>query len=127
LAKFCHYELVSRGDVLAKGVGVGGRISSGRARILHSPKESDKLKDGEVLVTDITTPDWDPIMKRAAAIVTDKGGRTSHAAIVARELGINALVGTGNATTALSDGQEVTVSCAEGETGFCLGGRWKSI
>lgn len=122
-----RYELEAKGKALAKGVGLGGRIASGRARILMSPKDSDKLKDGEVLVTGTTTPDWDPIMKRAAAIVTDKGGRTSHAAIVARELGVAAVVGTGDATTAIVDGQEVTVSCAEGDTGIVYEGKlpWK--
>jgi pyruvate,water dikinase len=126
-AGFRTYQLEGRGKVLSQGVGLGGKIAAGRARILQSPKDSDKLRDGEVLVTGITTPDWDPIMKRAAAIVTDKGGRTSHAAIVARELGIVAVVGTGNATTAIADGQEVTVSCAEGETGLIYEGRipWK--
>jgi pyruvate, water dikinase len=108
-------------------VGLGGRIASGRARILMSPKDSDKLKEGEVLVTGSTTPDWDPIMKRAAAIVTDKGGRTSHAAIVARELGVAAVVGTGTATRDIADGQEITVSCAEGDTGIIYEGKlpWK--
>lgn len=124
---FRSYELGGRSRVLAKGVGLGGRIATGKARILQSPRESDKLREGEVLVTGITTPDWDPIMKRAAAIVTDRGGRTSHAAIVARELGIVAVVGAGNATAAIADGQEVTVSCAEGDTGVVYEGSlpWK--
>jgi len=128
-ARLRRFELPKKGTLLAKGVGLGGGIAAGRARILHSPAEADKLLDGEVLVTDITTPDWDPIMKRAAAIVTDKGGRTSHAAIVARELGLTAIVGTGNATATVSDGQDVTVSCAEGETGYVYAGRlpWKEI
>ncbi len=128
-AQFRRYELPKRGKVLAKGVGLGGKIAAGRARILQSPEESDRLQPGEILVTGSTTPDWDPIMKKAAAIVTDKGGRTSHAAIVAREIGISAVVGAGDATSAIADGQDVTVSCAEGDTGFVYAGRlpWKEV
>ena len=117
------FTLERRGEVLAQGVSVGGGIAAGRARRLESPSESARLQPGEILITGITNPDWDPIMKKAGAIVTDKGGRTSHAAIVARELGLTALVGTGNATTTVPDGAEVTVSCAEGETGYVYAGR----
>jgi pyruvate,water dikinase len=96
---------------------VGEAVATGRACLIESPAEIDKFIDGSILVTSITDPDWVPIMKRAAAIVTDHGGRTSHAAIVSRELGLPAIVGTGNATHILHDEQEITVSCAEGETG----------
>ncbi|RIJ41898.1 phosphoenolpyruvate synthase [Pontibacter oryzae] len=111
------YHLTSEGQVIARGNGVGGKIAAGKARLLHSPKEIDKLQQGDVLVTGITNPDWDPVLKKASAIVTDSGGRTSHAAIVAREVGAVAVVGTGNGTQSIKDGQEVTVSCAEGEEG----------
>ena len=90
--------------------------------MLKHPDEADKLQKGEVLVTSVTNPDWDPILRKAAAIVTDKGGRTSHAAIVAREMGTVAVVGTGNATNKIHDGQEVTVSCAEGNEGIVYEG-----
>ncbi|HLF64941.1 MAG TPA: phosphoenolpyruvate synthase [Saprospiraceae bacterium] len=111
------YTLKSQGKMLAEGIALGSKIAKGKARILRSPAEAHKLQKGEVLITDITNPDWDPIMKKAAAIVTNKGGRTSHAAIVAREIGVVAVVGTGNAMTAIKDGQDVTVSCAEGKNG----------
>lgn len=116
------FSLKEKGKVLATGISLGNRIAAGKARILSSPAEADKLQKGEVLVTDITNPDWDPVMKKAAAVVTNKGGRTSHAAIVARELGIVAVVGTGNATDMIQDGQEVTVSCAEGKQGKIYAG-----
>ena len=116
------YTLREKGKPLLKGVAIGGKIASGKVRVLHSPAESAKLKEGDVLVTGITNPDWDPIMKRASAIVTDKGGRTSHAAIVARELGAVAVVGTENATKELESGQEVTVSAAEGTDGVVYEG-----
>ncbi|MFP4095370.1 MAG: phosphoenolpyruvate synthase [Cyclobacteriaceae bacterium] len=112
-----QYHLKSKSNVLITGNAIGDKIASGKAKILHSPDESDKLEEGDVLVTEITNPDWDPIMKRASAIITNGGGRTSHAAIVARELGAVAIVGTGNATETLEDGQEITVSCAEGNEG----------
>ncbi len=102
---------------LLEGIAVGDAIAVGKVRVLHSPEEMALFEEGEVLVTEMTDPDWVPIMKKAAAIITDKGGRTSHAAIVARELGIPAVVGTGHATQLLHDGMEVTVSTAEGETG----------
>ncbi len=112
-----EYKLTDKGKVLAKGQAVGNKITSGVARVLNSPSDSDKIQPGEILVTDITSPDWDPILKKAGAIVTNKGGRTSHASIVARELGVVAVVGTGNATQAVSNGQTITVSCAESEVG----------
>lgn len=112
-----EYKLAGKGKMLAKGQAVGNKITSGVARVLNSPADSDKIRQGEILVTDITSPDWDPILKKAGAIVTNKGGRTSHASIVARELGVAAVVGTGNATGAVRDGQTITVSCAESEIG----------
>ncbi len=104
-------------DVLVEGRSIGQRIGAGPVRVLRSIKEMDRVRPGGVLVAAITDPDWEPVMKRAAAIITERGGRTCHAAIIARELGVPAIVGTGDATTALADGQEVTVSCAEGDTG----------
>ncbi|MBD0024193.1 phosphoenolpyruvate synthase [Gordonia pseudamarae] len=104
-------------DVLAEGRSIGQRIGSGPVRVLRSIKEMDRVQPGDVLVAAITDPDWEPVMKRAAAIITERGGRTCHAAIIARELGVPAIVGTGDATTTLTDGQDVTVSCAEGDTG----------
>lgn len=115
--KLKSYSLKSKGNILTTGSAIGDKIASGKARILNSPDESDKLKKGEVLVTEITNPDWDPVLKKASAIVTNSGGRTSHAAIVSRELGAVAVVGTGDATEKIEDGQEVTVSGAEGQTG----------
>lgn len=117
------YQIKSKGQKLAEGIALGEKISFGKARLLRSPQEAHLLEEGEVLVTDITNPDWDPIMKRAAAIVTNKGGRTSHAAIVARELGTTAIVGCGNATDKIHDGDLVTVSCAEGKTGYIYAGK----
>ncbi len=118
-----EYELKSKGTVLVTGSAVGSKIAAGRVRKLDSPAQADQLLDGEVLVTDITNPDWDPVLKRASAIVTNKGGRTSHAAIVAREMGTVAVVGALNATEVLKDGQLVTVSCAEGRTGRIYDGQ----
>ncbi len=117
------FVIQSKGPKLAEGIALGEKIAFGKARLLRSPKDAHLLQQGEVLVTDITNPDWDPIMKRAAAIVTNKGGRTSHAAIVARELGTTAIVGCGNATDKIHDGDMVTVSCAEGKTGFIYAGK----
>ncbi len=111
------YSLTEKGNKITSGIAVGSKIASGKARILKSPAEADLLKDGEILVTTITNPDWNVVMKKAAAVVTDKGGRTSHASIVARELGIAAVVGTNNATELIKDGQYITVSCAEGQEG----------
>ncbi|MDE2263137.1 MAG: phosphoenolpyruvate synthase [Gammaproteobacteria bacterium] len=112
-----EYVLTERSRVLASGRSVGARIASGSVRLISSSAQAAEFASGEVLVTDSTTPDWEPIMRRAAAIVTNRGGRTCHAAIVAREFGIPAVVGAGNATERLSTGQKVTVSCAEGDVG----------
>ena len=121
------YELKQRGKILSQGIAVGSSIASGKARILHSPSESDRLQSGEIIVTEITNPDWDPVLKKAGGIVTDKGGRTSHASIVARELGVAAVVGTTDATKQIKEGDIITISCAEGETGFVYQGAlsWK--
>ncbi|WP_227430108.1 phosphoenolpyruvate synthase [Psychrobacter sp. I-STPA6b] len=108
--------------VLCEGRSIGQRVGSGKVRIVNSIHEMDKVQTGDVLVSDMTDPDWEPVMKRAAAIITNRGGRTCHAAIIARELGVPAIVGCGNATEILTDGQEVTVSCAEGDTGFIYEG-----
>ncbi|MDB5987282.1 MAG: phosphoenolpyruvate synthase [Nevskia sp.] len=117
-----RYKLKSRGKVIAEGRAIGQKIGAGRVRALSSIAEMERVQKGDVLVTDMTDPDWEPIMKRASAIVTNRGGRTCHAAIIARELGIPAVVGCGNATEKLKDGAEVTVSCAEGDTGFVYEG-----
>ena len=111
------YVLEGRGEVLVEGRSVGEGIASGVAKRIENPKHLSEFKPGEVLVADTTTPDWEPIMKTAAAIITNRGGRTCHASIIARELGIPAVVGTGDATTCVPDGEVVTVSCAEGESG----------
>ncbi len=126
-AVYTEYKIQEKGKLVCSGIGLGNSIVSGPARLLHSPKEIDKLKEGEILVTGRTDPDWDPILAKAAAIITDQGGRTSHAAIVAREVGAIAIVGTGNATKTIMDGQEITVSTAEGETGLVYEGSatWK--
>jgi pyruvate,water dikinase len=112
-----RYELKQKGSLLAQGRAIGQRIGAGTVRLIMDPSEMSRVAAGDVLVTDMTDPDWEPIMKRAAAIVTNRGGRTCHAAIIARELGIPAIVGCGDATERLRDGEEVTVSCAEGDTG----------
>ncbi|WP_417594364.1 phosphoenolpyruvate synthase [Oceanospirillum sp.] len=117
-----RYLLKERGEVLVEGRSIGQRIGSGAVRIIMSPDEMDKVQPGDILVTDMTDPDWEPVMKRASAIVTNRGGRTCHAAIIARELGIPAVVGCGDATEQLKEGQSVTVSCAEGDTGFIYEG-----
>ncbi|MGN6245759.1 MAG: phosphoenolpyruvate synthase [Motilibacteraceae bacterium] len=117
-----RHRLTERGEVLVEGRAIGQRIGAGKVRVLESIDQMASFGQGEVLVADMTDPDWEPIMKRASAIVTNRGGRTCHAAIIARELGIPAVVGTGNASRALRDGQEVTVSCAEGDTGFVYSG-----
>lgn len=119
------YWLAEKSKLLATGIALGDKIRSGRARILHHPKEGNELKEGEILVTDMTNPDWDPILKKAAAIITNKGGRTSHAAIVARELGTLAVVGSGNATEVIETGDEITVSCANGKSGSIYEGLLK--
>ena len=120
---FKEYHIQQKGKLICEGIGLGNRISSGIARLLTSPKEMDKLNMGEILVTGRTDPDWDPILKKAAAIITDQGGRTSHAAIVARELGAMAIVGTGNATKVIQDGQLITISTVEGDTGYVYEGK----
>jgi pyruvate, water dikinase len=116
------YRLRERGEVLVSGLAIGDAIATGAVCRLSGPDEIDQFVEGSVLVTGATDPDWEPIMKRAAAIVTDRGGRTSHAAIVSRELGVVAIVGAGEASETLSDGQEVTVSCAEGDEGHVYDG-----
>ncbi|NWL80315.1 phosphoenolpyruvate synthase [Pseudomonas taiwanensis] len=118
-----RYLLKEKGKVLVEGRAIGQRIGAGQVRVIHDVSEMDKVQPGDVLVSDMTDPDWEPVMKRASAIVTNRGGRTCHAAIIARELGIPAVVGCGNATQVLQDGQGVTVSCAEGDTGFIFEGQ----
>lgn len=118
-----RYLLKEKGKVLVEGRAIGQRIGAGPVKVIHSVAEMDKVQPGDVLVSDMTDPDWEPVMKRASAIVTNRGGRTCHAAIIARELGIPAVVGCGNATSMLQDGQEVTVSCAEGDTGLIYEGQ----
>ena len=117
-----RYKLKGKGPVLVEGRAIGQKIGTGPVRIVQSISEMDKVQPGDVLVTDMTDPNWEPVMKRAAAIVTNRGGRTCHAAIIARELGIPAVVGCGHATDALKEGMLVTVSCAEGDTGFIYDG-----
>lgn len=117
-----RYLLKEKGTVLVEGRAIGQRIGAGKVRVINDVSEMDKVQPGDVLVSDMTDPDWEPVMKRASAIVTNRGGRTCHAAIIARELGIPAVVGCGNATQVLKDGQGVTVSCAEGDTGFIFEG-----
>jgi len=117
-----RYRIADRGPVLIEGRAIGQKIGAGAVRVLQSVDSMHEFVPGEVLVADMTDPDWEPIMKRASAIVTNRGGRTCHAAIIARELGIPAVVGTGGATRELTDGRQVTVSCAEGDTGFVYAG-----
>ena len=117
-----RYQLAERGETLITGRSVGHRIGSGRVRLAPSVDALEKVRPGDVLVTDMTDPDWEPVMKRAAAIITNRGGRTCHAAIIARELGVPAIVGCGNATELLEDGVEVTACCAEGDTGVVYAG-----
>lgn len=118
-----HYILSKKGKILAEGQSVGQKIGSGTARIVLDHKNMNAVKPGDVLVTDMTDPDWEPIMKRSAAIITNRGGRTCHAAIVARELGIPAVVGCGNATKTIKNNESVTVSCAEGHNGYVYAGK----
>ncbi len=117
-----QYHIESRGVTRLSGLAIGSRIGSGHAHVIHSPKQMNELKDGEILITDNTTPDWEPVMMRAAAIITNRGSRTCHAAIVARELGIPAVVGTHNATEALNTGEALTVDCSAGEVGSVYSG-----
>ena len=119
------YTLKEKSTLLTKGIALGDKIASGKARIMNNPQEGALLQNGEIIVTDLTNPDWDPIMKRASAIITNKGGRTSHAAIVARELGTVAVVGCGDATATIQNGQEITVSCSEGKVGNIYDGKLK--
>ncbi|MBQ8829817.1 MAG: phosphoenolpyruvate synthase [Burkholderiaceae bacterium] len=116
------FVLQQRGNVLVSGRAIGQKIGAGKVIIVNGPENMDLVKEGDILVTDMTDPNWEPVMKKASAIVTNRGGRTCHAAIIARELGIAAVVGCGNATEVLQDGQEVTVSCAEGDTGYIYEG-----
>ncbi|QTL41432.1 phosphoenolpyruvate synthase [Xenorhabdus budapestensis] len=113
-----RYQLNEQGRVLVEGRAIGHKIGVGTVKVIHNLSEMDRIQAGDVLVTDMTDPDWEPIMKKAAAIVTNRGGRTCHAAIIARELGIPAVVGCGDATERLKEGEQVTVSCSEGDTGF---------
>jgi pyruvate,water dikinase len=117
-----RYKIKGKGSVIVEGRAIGQKIGTGPVRIVHNISEMDKVQLGDVLVTDMTDPNWEPVMKRAAAIVTNRGGRTCHAAIIARELGIPAVVGCGHATDVLKEGMLVTVSCAEGDTGFIYDG-----
>jgi pyruvate,water dikinase len=118
-----RFRLKDKGKVLVTGRSIGHRIGAGPARVIKSAREMTRVESGDVLVADMTDPDWEPVMKRAAAIVTNRGGRTCHAAIIARELGIPAVVGCGDATAVLQEGQPVTVSCAEGDTGYVYEGQ----
>ncbi|WNB77550.1 phosphoenolpyruvate synthase [Methylomonas koyamae] len=118
-----QYRLLGQGPVVARGHAVGSKIAAGKARVIAGVAQLSSFKPGEVLVADMTTPDWEPVMKTAAAIVTNRGGRTCHAAIIARELGVPAVIGCENATTAIASGSEVTVSCAEGDGGKVYQGR----
>lgn len=117
-----RYTLKNRSDVVTTGRSIGQKIGAGKARVIRDVTEMNRVQTGDVLVSDMTDPDWEPVMKRASAIVTNRGGRTCHAAIIARELGIPAVVGCGDATEKIVDGTEVTVSCAEGDEGFIYDG-----
>ena len=118
-----EYHITEKGETITHGEAIGTKISTARARVIHSPEQSGQLQPGEIVVTELTSPDWDPILKNASGIITDKGGRTSHASIVARELGVPAIVGCGNATSSIEDGEWITLSCAEGKTGFVYRGK----
>ncbi|RUQ84530.1 phosphoenolpyruvate synthase [Legionella septentrionalis] len=117
-----RYKLAGKGEVLTEGRSIGQRIGQGKAKVIRDVEEMHRVELGDILISDMTDPDWEPVMKRAAAIVTNRGGRTCHAAIIARELGIPAVVGCGDATKRIKDGDEVTVSCAEGDTGYVYQG-----
>lgn len=117
-----RFTLKDKGDVIIAGRSIGHKIGAGTAKVVRSVAEMNRVRAGDVLVSDMTDPDWEPVMKRASAIVTNRGGRTCHAAIIARELGIPAVVGCGNATEKIEDGVDVTVSCAEGDEGFVYSG-----
>ena len=120
-----RFKMLEKGPVLAQGRAIGSKIGQGRARVIKSIDQMHQVQPGDVLIADMTDPDWEPVMKRAAAIVTNRGGRTCHAAIIAREMGVPAVVGAGNATQTIPDGTEVTVSCAEGEDGYVYQGLLK--
>ena len=117
-----RYTLKEQSEVLIQGRSIGQRIGAGTAKIINNVNEMSRIEDGDVLVADMTDPDWEPVMKRASAIVTNRGGRTCHAAIIARELGIPAVVGCSHATSSINDGTAVTVSCAEGDEGYVYKG-----
>ena len=117
-----RFSLKNRAEILVSGRSIGQRIGAGVARVIKDAREMERIQPGDVLVTDMTDPNWEPVMKRAAAIVTNRGGRTCHAAIIARELGVPAVVGCGDATRRIKDGRKITVSCAEGDTGFIYDG-----
>ena len=119
---FYEYKLIEKSEILTSGNAVGSKIVVGTARVLNSPKEASQLQKGEIVVTDTITPDWDPILKLSGGIITNKGGRTSHASIVARELGVPAVVGCSNATETIANGHIITISCAEGKTGYIYKG-----
>lgn len=118
-----NYELTNKGKVLLEGRAIGQLVGSGKVKIIHSPAEMERVEVGDILVADMTDPDWEPVMKRTSGIITNRGGRTCHAAIIARELGIPAIVGTNKATEVLTDGNFVTVSCCEGDSGFVYQGK----
>lgn len=122
-AMYEEYQLAEKGKVCCSGQAIGSKIAAGKAKILSSPTQADRVEAGDIIITDVTSPDWDPLLTKAAAIVTNKGGRTSHASIVAREIGIPAVVGCTNATEKISNGEWITVSCAEGKTGFVYEGK----
>jgi pyruvate,water dikinase len=122
-SKITQYIVTSKGECLVKGEAVGEHIFSGKARILTSPEDSLRLEKGDIIITEVTSPDWDPVLKKAGAIVTNRGGRTSHASIVARELGVPAIVGAAGATEKIKEGDTITVSCCEGRTGFVYDGK----
>ena len=122
-----EYHLLEKSSTITFGEAIGSKITSGTARVLSSPQEGYKLNKGDILVTTVTSPDWDPVLKKVSAIITDRGGRTSHASIIARELGVPAVVGTENATQLIKDGELITIDCAEGKTGLVYKGalKWK--
>lgn len=124
-----QYILQGKSEVLISGSAIGSKVASGTARILHSPAEGDKVKDGDIIVTDTTSPDWEPVLRKASAIITNKGGRTSHASIIARELGVPAIVGCLDATNRIIEGQAITVACCEGKTGNVYKGllKWQKL
>lgn len=122
MPQLVSYQLKQKGVELSRGEAIGDKIASGYARLLSSPAESGKLMPGDILVTDTTSPDWDPILKKVSGVITNKGGRTSHAAIIARELGAAAIVGTGDATGQIKDGEKVTIDCSQGKTGYVFRG-----